>query len=131
MSDLNRQIKAILPHLAGPAAKLLASMPRRQSRSLLMPSIVGIAGAGVLAGVAIGLLIAPQNGKEMRKQLSSAASSFRSEVVSSLNRIASAETESSAETDEPTTQGSQATSRAAGSNNNGGAARRSSNRPRA
>lgn len=89
MSDLNRQLKAVLPHLAGPISSLLASMPRKSSRNALIPSIVGVASAGVLVGVAIGLLVAPQNGKEMRRQLGSAASSFRHEVIASLDKIAS------------------------------------------
>jgi gas vesicle protein len=90
MSTINSQLKALLPHLAGPISTLLASAPKKSARgNILVPSIVGVASAGVLVGVAIGLLVAPQNGKEMRRQLSSAVSSFRDEVVASLERISS------------------------------------------
>ena len=69
MNDVNRQLKAILPQRAMPIAALLKGMPRRRAGSAIIPSMLGIAGAGVLVGVAIGLLVAPQNGKELRQQL--------------------------------------------------------------
>jgi hypothetical protein len=91
MSMINQQLKSLLPQLAGPISTLLASMPKQRGRSGLLPSAIGVAGAGVLVGVAIGLLLAPQTGRDMRRQLVSAASSFRDEVTASLEKIAASE----------------------------------------
>lgn len=89
MATLNQRIESLLPYVAGPVSNLLAKIPSQRGRSGVVSSLVGLTGASVLTGVAIGLLAAPEGGREMRAQLTKSVDGFREEVIASLQQIAS------------------------------------------
>lgn len=88
MATLNQRIESLLPYVAGPVSSLLTKIPSQRARSGVVSTLVGLTGASVLTGVAIGLLVAPEGGREMRAQLTKSVDGFREEVIASLQQIA-------------------------------------------
>jgi gas vesicle protein len=88
MATLNQRIESLLPYVAGPVSSLLTKIPNQRARSGVVSTLVGVTGASVLTGVAIGLLVAPEGGREMRAQLTKSVDGFREEVIASLRQIA-------------------------------------------
>lgn len=113
--DLTARFETWAPLLAGPITGLLKTLPRRSTRAAALPLLAGAAGAGVLAGVAIGVLFAPHAGSATRAQLASQVSSLRHSLTSKLGERAPDGAFSSAEPEEGAREATQRT-RAASEN---------------